>query len=129
MRTELQSVVKLILVLSHGQASVGKGFNVNKTVLKVDMNEKGVVSHKLIIDHMLINSLLTSTIKITNKLKRFVKAARERYKLDREQQKKSVKQDERNQQLTILKSEIKDIMEKKQLLLEACEHLDQEFKG
>ena len=49
MPTELQSVVKLLLVLSNRQASVERGFNVNKTVLKVNMNEKSVVS---LIHHM-----------------------------------------------------------------------------
>ena len=36
----------------------------------------------------------------------------------------STKQDEHNQQL---KSGIKDVMQTKQLLLEACENVDQEF--
>ena len=52
MPTELQSVVKLILVLSNRQASVERGFNVNKTVLKVNINEKSVVSLELLIHHM-----------------------------------------------------------------------------
>ena len=52
MPTELQSVVKLLLVLSNRQASVERGFNVNKTVLKVNMNEKTVVSLELLIHHM-----------------------------------------------------------------------------
>ena len=67
------------------------------------------------VDHMQKNSSLLS------------KAAHQRYELDREQQKKKAKQEERNQRLKILKSEIKDIMQKKQLLLEACENIDQDF--
>ena len=51
MPTELQSAVKLLLVLSNRQASVERGFNVNKTVLKVNMNEKSVASLELLI-HM-----------------------------------------------------------------------------
>ena len=63
------------------------------------------------------NSSLPSTIKITKKLIRSVKAAREQCQLDLAQQKKSAKQDKHNQQLTVLKSEIKDVMQKKQLSL------------
>ena len=63
------------------------------------------------------NSSLPSTIKITKKLIRSVKAARKRCELDLAQQKKSAKQDKHNQQLTVLKSEIKDVMQKKQLSL------------
>ena len=71
------------------------------------------------------NSSLPSTIKITKKLIRSVKAARKRCELDLAQQKKSAKQDKHNQQLTVLKSEIKrSVMQKKQLSLslEACEN-------
>ena len=47
--------------------------------------------------------------------------------MDLEQQKRNAKQDERNQQLEILSKEIKDVIEKRQPLLEACENLDQEL--
>ena len=89
-----------------------RGFNKNKSVLKINKKEKSVVSPKLILDHMQKNMSLISTFKITNKLVRCVKAFRQLYKLDRERQKKSAKQDESNQWLTILKCEIKDVMPK-----------------
>ena len=47
--------------------------------------------------------------------------------MDLERQKRNAKQDERNQQLEILSKEIKDLIEKRQPLLEACENLDQEL--
>ena len=50
MPTELQSLTKQILVLSRGHESIERGSNVNKTILKFNMNEKSVVSRKLIID-------------------------------------------------------------------------------
>ena len=37
---ELKSILKLVLAPSHGQACIERGFNVNKTILKVNMNEK-----------------------------------------------------------------------------------------
>ena len=43
------------------------------------MNKKIVVSHKLIINHIQKNSLLLSTVEITNKLKKSVKASPRRY--------------------------------------------------
>ena len=55
---------------------VQRGFNVNKTVLKGNMNEKSLVSRKLIMDRMQKNSLLPSIIEIANKLIRSAKAAR-----------------------------------------------------
>ena len=42
-----------------------RGFNVNKTFLKVNMNEKSVVPRKIIIDHMQKNNLDPASITIT----------------------------------------------------------------
>ena len=41
---ELKSVLILILVLSHGQASVERSFSVNNTILKVNMEKTSIVS-------------------------------------------------------------------------------------
>ena len=42
MPTELQPVLELILVLSHGQASVERGFNVNKTYSRLILVRKAL---------------------------------------------------------------------------------------
>ena len=81
----------------------------------------------MIIDHMQKNNVSPSTIEITRKLARFVKAARQKYHLDLEEQKKNAKKNECNQQLKILTAEIKDVMQKKNILLEVCKKLDKEF--
>ena len=62
---ELKSILKLVLVLSHGQTSIERGFNVNKSILKVNMNEKSVVARKIIIDHMQKNNLDPVSITIS----------------------------------------------------------------
>ena len=36
--SEIQSIIKLVLVFSHGQASVKRGFNINKSVNKVSIS-------------------------------------------------------------------------------------------
>ena len=76
MPAELNFFEKLTLVLSNGQTSAEGGFNTNKTLLKVNKNEKSLVSGRLIIRHMQQNRSLLSTIEITIKLIRSVKAAR-----------------------------------------------------
>ena len=48
----LFSILKLVLVLSRGQANVERCFSVNNNVLKFNMSENSIVSRKLIIDHM-----------------------------------------------------------------------------
>ena len=38
--------------MSHGQASLERGFNVNKFIDHVNMEEDSFISRKLVIDHM-----------------------------------------------------------------------------
>ena len=52
MPSEIQSVIKLVLVMSHCQASVEGGCNVKKSVNKVNISRDSIVARKLIIDHM-----------------------------------------------------------------------------
>ena len=115
------------MTLSHGQAAVERGFNVNKMVNKFNSTEKSIKSRKMIIDHMQKKKQKPSTIEITPKLVKSVRSARQRYKSYLEEQKKNTKQNERNQQLDILNTEIKDTTKRKQLLLDACHALDKDF--
>ena len=96
---KLKSILKLVLVLSHGQASIERGFNLNETILKVNMNEKSVIAREIIIDHMQKNNLNPTSITITKKLIMSVKAARQKYQDALEEEKKNEKEKEQNDQL------------------------------
>lgn len=48
----LWEVVKVLLVMSHGQASVERGFSVNKEVEVENLKEWSLVAQRLIIDHI-----------------------------------------------------------------------------
>ena len=69
--TNLLPILKLVLVLSHGQANVERCFSVNNNVLKCDMSEKSIMSRKLIIDHMKSHNLLPQSFLITKSLLQF----------------------------------------------------------
>ena len=90
-----------------------------------------MVFKKMIIDHMQKKkkkkSLLPSTIDPTNKFIKSVKCARQRYHIDLEQKKKKAKSDVCNQQFEILKVEGKDSTQRKQLFVDSCKKLDNEF--
>ena len=51
-------VIKLFLTLSHGQASVERGFSNNKSILKTNMSAETVISKRL------ANALKPHTIEI-----------------------------------------------------------------
>ena len=55
--TNLLPILKLVLVLSHGQANVERCFSVKNNILKCNMSEKSM-PRKLIIDHMKSHNLL-----------------------------------------------------------------------
>lgn len=50
--TELRDLISLILCLSHGQASVERGFSLNKQLLAANMIEKSVVAQRQIRDYI-----------------------------------------------------------------------------
>ena len=77
---ELNYVMKVILTLSHGQASVEHGFNINKSVLKVNITEESIVSKKLVRDHMIANKLEPHAVPISNQLIHSVSCACKSYK-------------------------------------------------
>ena len=62
---DLLIVVKLILTLSHDQASVEHGFSLNANIMKTNMSPKSLTAKRIIKDHMLANKLNPHTIEIT----------------------------------------------------------------
>ena len=63
-----QLLVKIVLTLSHGQASVERSFTFNKSVLNYNITEDSIVAKKAIRDHMLSNGLEPQSIVISNQL-------------------------------------------------------------
>ena len=61
---DLSFMLQLILVLSHGQASVERGFSLRNATLRDNISELSLDSKRLIGDHMLSNDLRPKTIEI-----------------------------------------------------------------
>ena len=55
--TELSFVVRFILTLSHGQASVERGFNLINAFLKTNMSPNTIIAKRIIKDHLLSNDV------------------------------------------------------------------------
>jgi len=47
---ELWSIVKLVLMLSHGNASLESGFSVNSDILLDNLHEESLVTHQIVYD-------------------------------------------------------------------------------
>ena len=65
---ELLSVIKIILVLSHGQSAVERSFSLGKSFVVENILEESIRNKKFMKDHMLANNITPSTIQITKKM-------------------------------------------------------------
>ena len=76
---ELWSVVKLLLVLSHGQASVERGFSINKYASTTNQSEDSLVARRIVRDHLNYLDHGLDKFTVSEDLFRDVKASRKRY--------------------------------------------------
>ena len=78
---DLAFVVKLVLTLSHGQASVERGFSVDKAIIINNISIDCIVGKHLVRDCMLTNNPRPHNAQITSNLKVAYKSARQKYLL------------------------------------------------
>ena len=125
---ELKKLIKLILTLSHGLASIERGFNVNKFIDHVNMEENPFISRrKLIIDHMKQKGLQTEIIIMKNGLSKSVKAARKRYDIYFEERRSEKIEGQKSKQKQILQCETDQLKLHKNSLQDLCKSFDEEF--
>ena len=79
-RKLLDVVVEKLLLLSHGQATVERGFSVNREVETVNMHEETMVAQHLICDHIYsVGGVLN--VALSKELHASASASRQRYAL------------------------------------------------
>ena len=123
----LKYVMKFILTLSHGQASVERGFSINKSVEKVNVTEESIVSKKLVRDHMIENELEPHTVPISNQLIRSVSCAHQSYKESLLAAKKAKENNRISNEKRVLLEEINAVSSKFVDLQNKSKTLDGEF--
>ena len=77
--SELWKFFKILLILSHGQAQVKRGFSVNKNLLVENQYTTTLTAQHIIHDPMVYHELKSSNITITAKFFSHVKQARSSY--------------------------------------------------
>lgn len=88
----LLQVVKKILILSHGNATIERGFSVNKECLVENLTEESLVAQRLVYDAVL-RAGTVNNVEITKSLMHYAKNAHSRY-TEAMQKKKLEKADE-----------------------------------
>ncbi|GBL82303.1 hypothetical protein AVEN_252470-1 [Araneus ventricosus] len=104
----------MLLLLSHGQATVEKGFSINKKVEVKNMKELSYVSQRLICDYINSTGDNIHNIKITNIMRTYVSNARQKYMKHLEDQKLLSSQNKKRKSLT--SDEIQELKNKKRCL-------------
>lgn len=102
----LFEVVKLMLVLSHGQSTVERGFSINKEMEVENLKEHTIIAERLVCDHV-------RNVELSKPLLLSVKLSRQRYEryLEDERTKKKTQQ-EQSKRKSLLE-EIDEIKKKK----------------
>ena len=95
------------MTLSHGQASVERGFSANGAVVEQNLNEKSIAARRLVKDHMLSNNLQPYNIEISNKMIINVKSADQSYRSHL----RSIAETKKNKENQFVKKVVSDEME------------------
>ena len=122
------NLVKCLLVLSHGQAGVERGFSVNKEAMQYHFKERSVVALRIIYDHIQLAGGILN-VEIDQPLRNAVKRAslQRRNELKRQKEGKSKEKEEANKevndQISILQAKRKCLLEHCSLVNESAEKL------
>ncbi|XP_013856113.1 uncharacterized protein LOC106511946 [Austrofundulus limnaeus] len=113
----LWEVVNLVLILSHGQASVERGFSINKEVMVQNLKEHSLIAQRVIHDHVQsIGGLLN--IAYTKELLLSAAAGRQKYHMYLDDQKRLKQDEQKAQKRKELTDEISEVKAKKKRMEE-----------
>ena len=124
---ELKYVMKVVLTLSHGQASVERYFSMNKSLLKVNITEESIVSKKIVRDHMIANKLEPHTVTFSNQLIRSVSCAHQSCKESLHAAERAKENDKISNEKRILLEEINAVSSKCVDFQNTSKTLDEKF--
>lgn len=122
-------VFKLIFTLSHGQASVERGFSVNKELITENLEEISIISQRTVYDHILELGKPIHEVPLSNDLLKNCKLAHSRYTNALELKKAKAVDDERSRKRKLKLEEIAEVKEKKRALESCIESLEADIEN
>nr|XP_033478456.1 uncharacterized protein LOC117254354 [Epinephelus lanceolatus] len=122
---ELWTFCKKLLLLSHGQATVERGFSVNKEVEADNMQEDTVVAQRMICDYV---SVCGGVLKVplTKELLAAAASARSQYRLHLDQEKRKKESDTRREKRKVAEEYLEQLKKKKVTLSEVANSLEKD---
>lgn len=120
---KLFEVFKMLLTLSHGQASVERGFSVNKQLLVENLQAKSCVALRTVYDAVKSTMEAYTKLEMNPALVRSLNSARMRYGLYLEEQAKIKQNLEKGQKRKVLQDQVECVAKKKARIEDEIKHL------
>ncbi|XP_070398050.1 uncharacterized protein [Nothobranchius furzeri] len=119
---ELLEFSKKLLLLSHGQATVERGFSVNKEVETYNMQEDTMIAQRLVCDYVTVSGGVFN-VPMSKELLASAASARSRYRVHLDEQKRKKITDREAQKRKSAEEAIEELRKKKQILLQVSNSL------
>lgn len=116
----LWALLKCVLVLSHGQAGVERGFSVNSQIMDHNLKEKSIVAQRTIHDHIKTCGGVLK-VQIDNDLRSAAKNSSKMFKRELSEQKKRKDQEELDNANKAVNDDILQLKSKRNRLLNDAE--------
>ena len=116
---KLWDLVKCLLVLSHGQAGVERGFSINSEIMEYNFKQKSVVALRNIYDHIQTCGGILH-VKIDEELRNVVKNSSSEFRREQKRQQEGKKNKEKHEANRVVNDEISSLKVKRKRLLEHC---------
>ena len=108
-------IAKFVMVLSHGQSAVERGFRTNKSLLIENLSEKSLINQRIVVDYMKSNDYKPFNTPLINELIRSVRDAHRKYIEDLHGKKKELLQ-EKNKKKNSINENIMTLSQRQTLL-------------
>ncbi|KAJ8386093.1 hypothetical protein AAFF_G00176870 [Aldrovandia affinis] len=105
---ELWDIVQKVILLSHGQASVERGFSVNKNITVTNMKEITLIAQWVIVDH-LHHVGGVANVGMTKELLQSAGCARQRYHVYLNEEKKKREHTQQTQKRKVVQDEVNQL--------------------
>lgn len=120
----LWDVIQILLVMSNGQASVERGFSVNKQVMVGNMKDDSIVAQRVVVDSIRVAGGLEK-VTITKELQMSASSARQRYVAYLDDKRKEKESKSKADKRKSLADELQELKQKRKRPESDIKHLDQ----
>ena len=122
---ELWAVISKMLLISHGQATVERGFSANKQAIEVNQSETSLISRRTIKDHIDFVGGLKNVV-VPEPMINSCSQARQRYLAHQREKKKQAEVQKRGEKRKPIHEELDQLKKKRKTIIEDKEKLQTE---